>query len=74
MGLGQKTFTLFGQPALGLENFPQKSQIFQSFTCGSKKSHLFGQKKYLCQSHVSPFFPASQKFAWARSGLVETHL
>jgi len=52
---------------IGLENFPQISQIFQFFYLLVKKSS--GQvKKYLGRSWLDHLFTAGQKYAWVEMG------
>jgi len=81
MGSGLKTLTwvrsgqffaarvgsaIFGL-GLGLENFPQKSQIFKFFSPRVKKIALGWVKKYPGQSQVSLLFTGDQKYARVRS-------
>jgi len=59
MCLGQKFLCLgwvrSGQPSLGLENFPQKSQIFQFFCLRFKKNIIVsGQKITRIRARSAP--------------------
>jgi len=48
--------------------FPQKSQLFNFFTFGSKKISLDLLKKYSGQRQVDPLFTVAQKYAQVGSG------
>jgi len=66
LGQVQKFLTWVGSAifgfGVGLENFPQKSQIFHFFP--------FQLKKYLGQRRVSLLFTAGQTYAQVRSGSI----
>jgi len=80
MGPGQKFLTWVGSGqffvaqvgsaifGLGLENFPQKSQIFQFFSFRVKKISSGQVKKYSGQRWVSLLFTVGQNYAWVGSG------
>jgi len=58
---GQARSDIFGLD-LGLENLPQKSQMFQFFPFGSKKISLGCVKKYPGQRWIGLVFTVGQKY------------
>jgi len=63
---------MLGQPYLNLENFPQKSQLFQFFSLRIKRNLIGLGQKIPGSKPGHPFLAAGQKYAQVGSGPISS--